>query len=87
MSRLAAARYRQQARESATIASIGLGLLLFAGAMACVTFGRSWAAFLACLTFAAIGASAAFSWAIESRRCNRIASELERDLSKYSTLD
>lgn len=87
MSRLAAARYRQQARESATIASIGLGLLLFAGAMACVTFGRSWGLFLACLTFAAIGSSAAFSWAIESRRCNRIASELERDLSKYSTLD
>lgn len=87
MSRLAAARYRKQARESATIASIGLGLLLFAGAMACVAFGRSWGLFLACITFAAIGSSAAFSWAIEYRRCNRIAAELERDLTKYSTLD
>lgn len=87
MSRLGAARYRQQARESATIASIGLGLLIISGAVAFVTFGRSWAAFLACLTMAAIGAYAAFLWAIEARRCNRIASELERDLSKYSTLD
>lgn len=87
MSRLAAARYRQQARESGNIAMIGLGLFVFAGAMACVSFGRSWGLFLGCLTFAAIGFSMAFSWAIEYRRCNRIAAELERDLTKYSTLD
>lgn len=55
--------------------------------IAALTFGANWGLFLAALVFGSIGFSMFFSWAIEYRRCNRIASELERDLAKYSTLD
>ena len=87
MSRLAAARYRQQARDSFRISVMGGCLLTMAGCIAALTFKANWGLFLASLVFGSIGFSMLFSWAIEYRRCNRIAAELERDLAKYSTLD
>lgn len=87
MSRSAAKRYRYMARESFKVATIGGCLLGISGLVCWMSFGVNWGLFLAALTFASIGFSMLFSWGVEYVKCNRIASELERDFDKYSTLD
>lgn len=87
MSRSAAERYRHMARDSFKVATIGGCLFGISGLVCWMSFGVNWGLTLASLIFSAIGISMLSSWGVEYVKCNRIASELERDFGKYSTLD